>query len=153
MKARKALPADIPEIIGLLDMMHEEIGQWPASPIRISQTVADLMDYGRIGVIDDPDRGAVVGCIGLRGWQPWYTDVAMLSDVFVFLHPDFRTWPNFKALIDVATDLSEEAGLPFILSLYALKDTERKEFLFQRFADQLVRGYQFSPVGGYFKRK
>lgn len=151
MKARPATPDDKPAILLLLDLMHAEIGQFPINRAKVEQTVDDLFESGRIAVIEEDEN--VIGTIGLYAWECWYSDQALLSDQWVYIAEEHRTWPAFNSLITIATELAEQAGMPFLLSLYTLKDTERKEFLFQRFADQLVRGYQFTPVGGTFKKE
>jgi hypothetical protein len=151
MKARPATPDDKPQILALLDLMHAEIGQLERSLGKIEATVDELFNSGRIGVLDD--NGDIFGIIGIRGWETWYSDRPLLSDIFVYLTKQMRSWAAFKALVDVGIDLSIETGYPFILSLYARKDTARKEFLFQRYADQLVKCYQFTPTGGMFKKE
>lgn len=151
MKARPATPDDKAAILNLLDLMHAEIGQFPINRDKVQQSVNDLFESGRIAVIEVD--GNVIGTIGLYAWECWYSEQEMLSDLFVYIAEEHRTWPAFYSLITIATDLAEQTGMPFLLSLYTLKDTERKEFLFQRFADQLVRGYQFTPVGGTFKKE
>jgi len=151
MKTRPARPEEKSQILALLDLMHAEIGQLDLNPKKIEEVVDELYRSGRIGVLADGDD--IYGLIGIRGWEAWYSDQPLLSDIFVYITNQMRSWTAFKALIDVGVNLSIETGYPFILSLYAVKDTERKEFLFQRYADQLVKCYQFTPTGGVFKKE
>lgn len=63
---------------------------YPVSHKKVAATIGACLrgESGIVGLIDGPD--GIVAAIGIQASQPWYSDRWLLSETFVFVHPDFR---------------------------------------------------------------
>lgn len=149
MDLRVAQSDDIAEILPLLRAMHTEIGQFSMDEEKVATGIADVVAAGAAFVL--VEEGEIVGSIGLAGAEPWYTRERLIIDRWIYIAPDHRSPHSFEMLVAAARAAGQALGKRVLLQLYTTRDTQRKELLFRRHGDQVLRVYQFEPVGGQFE--
>jgi GNAT superfamily N-acetyltransferase len=142
MVVRRAVEADLPQLMALGRMLHEEIA--------ISGWAQDLIDEAVKQALDG--NGAVLGVIGpighLQGMihlhigRNWYSHDAHLEELYSYVHPDYRRSNNAKKLIDFAKTAAEKTGVPLLIGILSNHRTEQKIKLYQRRLGK--------PAGAYF---
>lgn len=118
----------------------------PFSPPRVLSAVVDCASghTGIAGIIDGPN-GDTIGSIGINLVQPIYTDAWTLTEVWLFVSPEYRAGAeHFQALFDFALwhreDMASRVSqpiLPLELNFYSLKRIAAKERLWRKNALQV----------------
>ena len=86
--------------------------------------------------------GKIVGSIGLQVSAPWYAEINYISDLWLYVIPEYRKHGVAGSLIEIAEAESSEKGLPLMLGLFNDVDVDKKmEFL---------KGKGFRMVGAQF---
>ena len=145
---RLAMPADEPELIALLRMMHREGGMRGLDIDCVKATFAKAFTRrgGILAVIGD--SGQIKGALFLLISRMWYTSENHLEDLFLFVHPDHRRSDCARQLVEYAKkcsdDISREMGakVPLLMGVFSAKRTAAKVHLYRRWL-----GF---PVGAVF---
>lgn len=131
--------------------LHEENGLFVLSERKVRETLRRAFDgqdgkwdgHGVptiIAVIGEP--GKIEGSIGLEVDQPSYSDEWQITELWNFVHPDYRNPPGrAKALIEYAKAASDAMHLPLVIGISSNKRTEAKIRLYER---------QLEKAGAYF---
>lgn len=153
---RFATGHDLIPLLRLLERMHAEIGLFMLDRQKVRAEVENAISERLVHVLTKGD-GQIIGSIGLMVWEPWYSSDKCLSDRWIFLAPEHRSYRSFVALIRCAAERAEALCMPLVVSLYSTKDTERKERLFGREMEQVVAAWHAEPgeapvaAGGYWR--
>lgn len=141
-KVRLATEADIPEILRLCVLLHEENGLASMSEEKVTGLVWRCISRhgGLIGVIGEP--GELEAMIALQIDSLWYTDHEILSELFNFVRADCRRTDHAKRLVAFAKLTAEGMGLPLFIGVISNHRTKAKVRLYQR---QLGE-----PAGAFF---
>lgn len=139
---RIATEADIPGVLRLCAMLHEENGIATMSEDKVTGLVWRCVNRngGILGVIGSPD--AIQAMIALQIDSLWYTDDEILAEVFNFVHPEHRKSDHARRMIEFAKATSEGMGLPLFIGVISNRRTEAKIRLYRR---QLG-----DPAGAFF---
>lgn len=142
MTVRIATPADLPELMRLLRLMHAEGGLFPLDEGRAKAMFELTFDRkgGIIGVLGEP--GKLAGFIGLLITSFWYTRSSHLEEVFNFIDPDHRKSNHARTLIDFAKSCADEIGIPLVIGVMTNRRVVEKVRLYRR-----ALGF---PAGAYF---
>lgn len=92
MSIRPATTADVPRIIELGAMLHNESARWsriPFNPSRAAETITNVI-LGRGAVFVYLHDGEVVGGIAVASQQHWASDAFIAHEVSFFIHPEHR---------------------------------------------------------------
>lgn len=146
---RPAVQNDTEELIALLRQMHEEIGLWSLDEAALLNTVTQRIKENGVCIIEDD--GEIIATIGLHAYRVWYSGSYVLQDQWLFIREDYRTLDVFKRLISSAMTCSRMMDLPLIICLHTVKDHDRKDILFRRYMDQVMKAYRFEPCGGQYE--
>ena len=84
--------------------------------------------------------GIPAGTVGVHEVSPWYSDSIYLTDGWLYVLPEYRKSNIGAALIDEAKQFAIGAGLPLVLNIFSMEDTELKIKLFQRKKFKLIGG-------------
>ena len=94
---------------------------------------------GIIGVIEE--NGKIVASIGMEFCTFWYTEDWHLSELWNFVHPDYRKSNYADDLIDFGKWCSDQLGIPLQMGIISTHRVEGKVRLYRR---------KMRYVGGYF---
>jgi hypothetical protein len=139
---RKAVPADMPELMEMCRALHAENAMFTMDEDKVSDMLKRAFD-GRgaiIGVLGG--KGKIQGNIYLSIAQFWYTQEWTLEELYSFVLPEYRKSDNAKELINFAKRCSTELGIPLVIGVVSNIRTRAKVGLYTR---QLS-----DPVGAYF---
>ena len=137
-------------IVVLLNEMHKEIGSFPLSPAKLTAHVGEVLTSGK-AMLAEID-GEVIGSIGLLGSEPWYSEQKIISDYWIFVSREApKRLSVFRAMVAEVKAYAADVGIPLVLALYSSKDRDRKAKLFERLGDEIMRGFQFTDVGGEYR--
>lgn len=131
-EVRFADPCDMPQLMDLCRLLHEENGWLKMSEDKVHRVLMSHYNRtgGLIGVIGTPDclQGAVV----LQMSSMWYSDEPILEELFSFVPPQFRRSTHAKALIEFAKNTAAQIGVPLLMGLISNERTEAKIDLYRR---------------------
>jgi len=135
----------------LLSQMHNEIGHFDLDAKRMEKSVRDTLKNGHVLGLWNENK-SLIGSIGLYWFRPWYTEQTVLADRWVYVDEKFRSFKAFDTLMQAAIDTAALNALPLIIQLHSVKDTARKEFLFEKYLKQTSRAYNIDATqsGGAF---
>lgn len=144
-KVRIGTPEDLDEIMKIAIAACEENAFLPANPMRLAEEIwpALVQSHGICGVIGKPG-GKVEGVVVLRIGKMWYSDVEILEEKAIFIHPDFRNAKGGRArkLCDFSKQCADTLGMPLIIGVLSNSRTEAKVRMYER---------QFGkPSGAFF---
>lgn len=133
---RIATQADEPAIYELLIRMHGESGMFAFNEKRVREHIEAGTRYkgGIAGVIEGPK--GVEATIGIATGQVWYSDDWHISELWNFIHPDYRTSGHAPRLIKFAQWCSDQMQLPLLVGVVSNKRTEAKVRLYKRLLPQ-----------------
>lgn len=92
MKLRMATPDDLPAIVVLGRVMHQESSFAPMDydVDRVKETISDLMNKSQFVVVAEDTNGEVIGGMAGMVTQSWFGNDMVANDLAVFIHPDHR---------------------------------------------------------------
>jgi len=134
------------EIKPLMEMcvrLHEENGiGHRMDPNRVLAVIEKAVanKQGWIGVIGD--NGRIEGSICLLINQMWYSDQWCIEEFWNYVLPEYRQSDNAKQLIRCAKWVSDEMGMPMLISILSNIRTEAKIRMYRRELGE--------PAGAFF---
>jgi hypothetical protein len=144
LQIRLATPDDLDEVMRIALAATDENAFLPPNPRKMLNDIWPALnrDHGFMGAIGKPG-GMIEGVILLRIGTMWYSDVEIIEEKAIYIHPDYRTARGGRAkrLSDYAKWLSDELHMPLIIGVLSNERTEAKVKLYQR---------QFGPAAGAF---
>lgn len=92
MKLRMATPDDLPAIVVLGRVMHQESSFAPMDydVDRVKETISDLMNKSQFVVVAEDTNGEVIGSMAGMCTQSWFGSDMVANDLALFIHPDHR---------------------------------------------------------------
>lgn len=92
MKLRMANPDDLPAIVVLGRVMHQESSFAPMDydVDRVKETISDLMNKSQFVVVAEDTNGEVIGGMAGMVTQSWFGNDMVANDLALFIHPDHR---------------------------------------------------------------
>ncbi|QCG94968.1 GNAT family N-acetyltransferase [Azospirillum sp. TSA2s] len=137
---RDATDVDLPALIGLLRVMHAEVGIGRLDEPKAVGMISHVLTSGAVFVAELD--GAIVGSVGLTADSWWYSQDRFLTDVWTFVHPDARKTRAAALLIGEARAMAKRLGAPLVLGLFNRVEIDRKAQFYQRLG--------LEPVGVWF---
>lgn len=127
----------------LLMEMHRENGVASLAPQKVRQTMDRALagDMAIVGVIGTPDR--VEASVGLFCSKWWYSEDALIEDLWNFVHPDHRQSGHAKALLAFAETVGTRLSVPLMMGVLSTRRTAAKARLYRRYLGT-------EPVGAIF---
>lgn len=147
---RKADQRDLAAVHELLKLMHAETARYARCDDKTQAHITDCID-NHLVLVTEQD-GVVVGTIGIRIAEPWYSRQAILHDTWLFVLPEHRRAPHARNLINAAVVFAEMHNLPLEIG-FTLKPTLLNRFkamarLFGRVLGQPVGLAFYLPMKG-----
>ena len=84
--------------------------------------------------------GGIIGSLGLKLTQPWYSTQSYYGDLWFYVLPEWRNSRVGQALIKEVKQFASGIDSPVLLGIYNMDDTERKLKLLQKSGLKLVGG-------------
>lgn len=132
---------DEDELYQHLLLLHGENGMFTVSEMKVRDFIRQATDQkgAMIGLI----RGGlgIEASIGMVIDQWWYSDSWILSERWIFVHPDHRKKNHAARLTDFAKWCDKQLNLPLAVGIMSTTRVEAKERLYRR---------KFTYVGGFF---
>ena len=112
MRLRFATPDDLPTLVVLGRVMHEESSFAPMDYDidRVKETLTELMDKSQFVVVAEATNGEVIGGMAGMCTQSWFGNDMVANDLALFIHPDHRGGLLVVRLIRAFVDWSKLAG-------------------------------------------
>jgi N-acetylglutamate synthase-like GNAT family acetyltransferase len=137
---RFATPKDKDGIMSNLQTMGIENAYVPVNFGKVRRKVDECINNFTAFVVEK--EGRIVGAAGLFvSDQLWFSDVAVLSDYFFFVHPKHRDFRIANALLTECEKAARVLGVPLVIGVMSKKDAIRKSGFFAR---------RMKPIGGFF---
>lgn len=134
---RTARPADVG---GLTELMLEfRDTEWPdISPNedKIAEFMGRVIRDGIVFLAED--GGRIVGSLGIKPTQWWFSDDHFLMEHWFYVARSHRRSTIAPRLLRKAKEFQKRAVAPMVVGLFARRDVARKTKLFRR---------HFQPVG------
>ena len=137
------------KICELLREMHAEVGLMRLDKLYMMDAVQETIDNNAALVLCKGNE--IIGTMGLDGYRPWYSADSVLQDRWLYIAKEHRSLEAFKALIEAAQECAEILKMPLYICLQAVQEHDRKDILFRRYMDQVMKAYRFVPCGGYYE--
>lgn len=92
MNLRMATPDDLPAIVVLGLVMHQESSFAPMDydVDRVKETISDLINKSQFVVVAEDTNGEVIGGMAGMVTQSWFGSDMVANDLAIFVHPDHR---------------------------------------------------------------
>lgn len=130
MSIRPATQDEAGAIMGLLRVMHAEVGMLPLSEDRTRETVNRCLTLGAVLVAEH--EGDLVATMGLAPGQWWYSDAKHLSEIWTFVHPQHRRSTHARDMLIFADAMAKDLDVPFFAGVTSSVQTEGKCRLYRR---------------------
>ena len=117
MQLRRAAPADLDAIVGVLRRMHEEVGQAERDEPKAIASIATAIAGG--GVFLVLDDGKIVATVGLIKSQWWYSHSEAWFSWWFYVDPDYRGGPAAKMLLEEVADMVEDGRVPAYIHIFS----------------------------------
>lgn len=142
---RLGRPEDLDKIMELAMMGTEENAFLPPSNLKLVKAIypALVRDHGLVGVItSDPSR--IEGVVILHIGEMWYSDVEVLEEKAIFIHPEYRNARGGRAskLIEFSKKVSDELDKPLLIGVLSNHRTQGKVKMYSRHLGE--------PAGAFF---
>lgn len=128
-----ATMADLPEIMRLLRIMHDESGLMPLDEVCAKDMFVRALDKkeGIIGVVRGAEQ-TINAMLFLIITRFWYTTQFHLEELFNFIAPDQRKSNYADALIRFAKRSADELKIPLLIGVLTNNRMEAKVRLYRR---------------------
>lgn len=141
---------DLEIIVELLLDQYAEIGTFRLSLPAAREGILDVLQNGH-GLLLRKNAG-LVGYLGLYHYTAWYSDEMALADRGLFIHQQHRSLETFNMLVNAARGIARLEGRQLYLFLNS-PEPGRKERLFSRYGDEVLKGWRFEPFGGMYRMR
>lgn len=111
MQVRPANLIDISALLVLLHQMHEQHDLPPANWHKVSSVILDNIRSGVV-LIAQTDEGEMMGSIGGKPSQDWFTENWHLGDHWFFVRPEHRKSPAAFKLLKAFRKAGQEMNIP-----------------------------------------
>lgn len=142
---RIGTPSDVDGMMALAMAATEENAFISPSPKKLLESIWPALNrkHGLVGIIGMPEE-RLEGAILLNIGEMWYSEIPVIEEKAIFVHPDFRAAKGGRArhLAEFAKKVSNELSMPLAIGVLSNSRTEAKIRLYER-----VFG---SPAGVYF---
>jgi GNAT superfamily N-acetyltransferase len=129
---RTAIQEDIPSLLNLGRMLHEEnaISDWSEDCIRAAVNKAVAGDRSLMAVIGPVGRP--VAMIHLFIGNFWYSRNPHLEELYTYVHPAHRRSNYAKMLIEFAKRAADQLKMPLLIGVVSNHRTDAKIALYKR---------------------
>src|SRR5262245_44852817 len=152
---RIAGPDDLPEMHRLCVGAHTEIGLFPMDVAKVDWLLHRLLfphlidpndvgTRGIVGVVGEPERLEAFSILVIS--HLWYATQPYLSELGVYVEPQFRSRGHHKALIHWMKEQSNLCGLPLMTGIMTTHRTEAKVRLYEREIPKIGAVFKFDPL-------
>jgi GNAT superfamily N-acetyltransferase len=132
---RIGTPKDVDDIMNLALSACDENGFVDPNPMKLLQEIwpALHLDRGVVGIIGQ-EGAQVEGAILLRIGTMWYSDLEVLDEKAIFIHPEYRSAKGGRArkLCEFAKQVADSLGIPLVIGVLSNHRTEAKVRLYER---------------------
>ena len=132
---RNATELDDQSILGMLINMHREAGMGSFNKTKVINTIRHCRQLGCIILVEV--NGLPSAVMGLKPDRFWWSDDLGLFDQFTYVAPNARKTKAIFKMVDAATKMAKDAGIPLLLANFGTVDTQRKSRLYKRFGKDL----------------
>jgi len=138
---RLGRPEDMDDLMALAIMATEENAFVRPNPAKMATMIWRALTHqiGLVGVISD-DPATIQGAVLLTFGETWYSDIRILEERAIFIHPDYRLAKTglAKRLALFSKKVADDfGGMPLIIGVVSNARTEAKCRMYQRlFPDQ-----------------
>ena len=145
-RVRVADERDEDELMSLCEGLHSENALFPMSAVKVRAMLRAAlvgpvhMRRGIVGIVGP--AGDIEGSIFLEINSLWYSDEYVLSELWNYVRPQFRSSSNSKDMIAFAKLMSERFKLPLMIGVLSNERTEAK---IRHYRQQLG-----APAGAFF---
>jgi GNAT superfamily N-acetyltransferase len=132
---RIGTPKDVDDIMNLALSACDENGFVDPNPMKLLHEIwpALHLDRGVVGIIGK-EGAQVEGAILLRIGTMWYSDLEVLDEKAIFIHPEYRSAKGGRArkLCEFAKQVADSLGIPLVIGVLSNHRTEAKVRLYER---------------------
>ena len=132
---RIGTPKDVDDIMNLALSACDENGFVDPNPMKLLHEIwpALHLDRGVVGIIGK-EGAQVEGAILLRIGTMWYSDLEVLDEKAIFIHPEYRSAKGGRArkLCEFAKQVADSLGIPPVIGVLSNHRTEAKVRLYER---------------------
>lgn len=141
-KVRVAVEADIPHLLEMGRLLHEENGLsgWAEDLVLDAVRRAIAGDGSVIGVVGAPGRLEAMTHLFIGRF--FYTHDPHVEELYSFVKKEYRKSDNAKSLIEFAKSTAERLNVPLLIGILSNERTEQKIRLYRRRLG--------APSGAYF---
>lgn len=129
---RIATPADESAVFKLALKAHEENAVAPIDEGKVIDKIriGTQGKGGIIGIIDGPKE--IEAIIMMELAQFWYSSEWHLSELFLYVHPEYRQSSHAKQLIEFSKWASEQMTIPLFIGVLSNSRTKAKIRLYKQ---------------------
>jgi len=135
---------DIHPLMELARLAVEDNGLTSPDMIKMCTTLYGCLarQNGMVAIIGEPGK-IPEAAIALQVSEPWYSREKTITELAIFVHPDFRSAKGGRAarLCEFAKKVQEELALPMVIGVLSTTRTEAKKRLYER---------SFGPPAGHY---
>ena len=117
---RIGTPKDVDDIMNLALSACDENGFVDPNPMKLLHEIwpALHLDRGVVGIIGK-EGAQVEGAILLRIGTMWYSDLEVLDEKAIFIHPEYRSAKGGRArkLCEFAKQVADSLGIPLVIGV------------------------------------
>jgi GNAT superfamily N-acetyltransferase len=132
---KNATERDDQSILNLLTDMHAEAGMGSLNKAKVLNAIRHCRQLGCIILVEV--NGLPAAVMGLKPDRFWWSDDLGLFDQFTYVAPSARKTKAIFKMVDAATKMAKDAGIPLLLANFGTVDTQRKSRLYKRFGKDL----------------
>lgn len=134
-KVRVGTPDDLDAMMQIAMMATEENGFVAPNPMKLLQAIWPALhqEHGIVGIIGEPG-GRIEGAVLLSVGTNWYSDVPLLEERAIFIHPDFRAAKGGRAarLCEFSKKVADELQITLTIGVLSDHRTAGKLKMYQR---------------------
>lgn len=120
---------DLDEMMQLAMMATEENAFSAPNPQKLLYEIYPALnkEHGIVGIVGEPG-GIIEGAVLLRVGSVWYSDMPLIEEKAIFVHPDFRAAKGGRArkLMEFSKKVADGLGLTLTIGVLSSERTEAK---------------------------
>lgn len=128
-KVRVGTPTDLDPVMAIVTLAHDENGFVKANPVKLLNDVwpALNLDKGVMGIIGIPGQ-QIEAVVLLRIGTIWYSDVPILDEKGVFVHPAYRDAKGGRLarLVEFSKQYADALEMPLSMGVLSNSRTMAK---------------------------